>query len=533
MKLFAFAMAAVAVAAGVTPAVGENITVIQTAETIPSKAKPDRLAKYSVPVQSSPKSGVMTLDIDVTKKFQTIKGFGGAFTDSVAHVFAQLKPELQEEVLESMWGKTGQKYNLARLTIGATDFSVDVYNYNENPLNFNQSLFSIKHDKDKIIPLILKAEQKSKEASPGEQLEYLSTSWSPPGWMKRAWLTDKGYMRNSAKPGMIDSPDMYESYALYLSKYLSAYKAAGVNISMMTIQNEPDSADHMFPVAYPANNFNGTGEGEFLLNYLGPKIRKDHPDVKIYIHDGQKFHDVPILTRVDEIIKAAGGDFKYIDGVAFHWYGNNCDNYQYLAQLNEKYPNLSLMATEATLEAPGAQHLGTTPWKQAQKYATDIIGDLNENTEGWIEWNVLLDSSGGPTCIGPTSNEFCTPLAGHCDAPILADLKKQTLEYRDSFWIMAHFSRFIPRGSVRVAASNDTATGLWYTAAVTPDEELIVVVSNPQDNNLEHYQLKIGNQYVHMNIHSHSIQTVQFPLKSSQKVKAVEKDQVNGKTALK
>ena len=95
---------------------------------------------------------------------------------------------------------------------------------------------------------------------------------------------------------------------------------------------------------------------------------------------------------------------------------------------------------------------------------------------------------------------------------------------------MAHFSRFIPRGSVRVAASNDTATGLWYTAAVTPDEELIVVVSNPQDNNLEHYQLKIGNQYVHMNIHSHSIQTVQFPLKSSQKVKAVEKDQVNGKT---
>ena len=170
--------------------------------------------------------------------------------------------------------------------------------------------------------------------------------------------------------------------------------------------------------------------------------------------------------------------------------------------------------------------------EEAQKYATDIIGDLNENTEGWIEWNVLLDSSGGPTCIGPTNNQWCTPLAGHCDAPILADLKKQTLEYRDTFWIMAHFSRFIPRGSVRVAASNDTATGLWYTAAVTPDDELIVVVSNPQDNDLEHYQLKVGKQYVHLHIHSHSIQTIQFPLKSIEEFSTGEKNRVTGTSSV-
>ena len=109
-----------------------------------------------------------------------------------------------------------------------------------------------------------------------------------------------------------------------------------------------------------------------------------------------KFHDVPILTRVDEIIKAAGGDSSTC-GVAFHWYGNNLNNYQYLRALNQKYPKLSLMATEATLEAPVRQHMGTTPWKEAQKYGVDIIGDLNENTEGgsngmycWIQrWTHL------------------------------------------------------------------------------------------------------------------------------------------------
>ena len=79
----------------------------------------------------------------------------------------------------------------------------------------------------------------------------------------------------------------------------------------------------------------------------------------------------------------------------------------------------------------------------------DIIGDLNEGTEGWIEWNVLLDQSGGPTCIGATGGTGCTPAVGHCDAPILANVDKQTLEYRDSYFIMGHFSRYIPQwGSV-------------------------------------------------------------------------------------
>jgi glucosylceramidase len=58
----------------------------------------------------------MTLKVDLDTKYQTLKGFGGAFTDSVAHVFSQLNSKLQEEVLEAMWGETGQKYNLARLT---------------------------------------------------------------------------------------------------------------------------------------------------------------------------------------------------------------------------------------------------------------------------------------------------------------------------------------------------------------------------------------------------------------------------------
>ena len=508
---------------------GETITLVQTAETYPSKERPDRLTPYTYDILDEKKLGVLTLKIDARKKYQELQGFGGAFTESVAHVFSQLNTKLQEEVLEALWGETGQQYNMARLTIGSTDFAVGVYNYNENPGNLNQSMFSIAHDEKEIIPLIKRAEAKAPKG-----IQFLSTSWSPPGWMKRAWLAKKGYMRNSAKPGMIDRADIFESYAEYLSKYLSAYKAAGINVTRMTIQNEPDSADHQFPVAYPCNNFNGTGEGEFLLNYLGPKVRKEHSDVKIYVHDGQKFHDVPILTRVEEIINAAGGNFKYIDGVAFHWYGNNLANYQYLSALHEKYPDLSLLATEATLEAPAGQHIGTTPWKEAQKYVIDIIGDLNAGAEGWIEWNVLLDNTGGPTCIGPTTNDYCTPLVGHCDAPILANIKEQTLEYRDTYWLMAHFSRFIPRGSILVSATNDTATGLIFTAALNPKNDLIVVVGNMQDKQVEKYQLDFGaKKYVVIDtIPSHSIQTITLPASMVEKTLVGENTDLLRKTVM-
>ena len=51
--------------------------------------------------------------------------------------------------------------------------------------------------------------------------------------------------------------------------------------------------------------------------------------MKIYVHDGQKFHDVPILERVEKILAAAGGS-ALVDGVAFHWYGKNGPHYAFL-----------------------------------------------------------------------------------------------------------------------------------------------------------------------------------------------------------
>ena len=106
-------------------------TLISTAQEYP-KDKADRLKSSPLPAPSaSPQKGATVLAVDPSKKKQTIEGFGGAFTDAVASVFSKLNKDKQEEVLEAMWGSTGQQYNLARLTIGSTDFSTSIYNYNE------------------------------------------------------------------------------------------------------------------------------------------------------------------------------------------------------------------------------------------------------------------------------------------------------------------------------------------------------------------------------------------------------------------
>jgi len=365
----------------------------------------------------------------------------------------------------------------------------------------------LKHDdKSGFVELA----QRAQAASPS--LEWVSSPWSAPSWLKR-----NSDMRNSKSPGLVQTPEAQTAYALYLSKYFTEMHKRNITVTRMTIQNEPH-VKGQFAATYPSMGFTPEQERDFLRDYLGPKLRADHPDLQIYICDDQKTNEgKPMMTDYVNAIMADADAMKYVDGVAFHWYGDNLKNYEALLEVHEKFPKLPLLGTEATLMAPALQKVGTSPWKEAQKYAFDIIGDLNSWATGWIEWNVLLDSSGGPTCIGPAHTGVCTPDVGHCDAPILADIKKQSLEIRDSYYFMGHFSRFLPPGSTIVSSSVDSNLDLQSTAAITPDNELVVVVLNMNDDGDVQYQLQLGvDQHADMTIPAHGIQTMKMSLPSLQ-----------------
>lgn len=57
---------------------------------------------------------------------QKILGFGGAFTESAAYVYAGLDSDRKREVLERLFGKSGLGYNFCRISIGSSDFSLDM-----------------------------------------------------------------------------------------------------------------------------------------------------------------------------------------------------------------------------------------------------------------------------------------------------------------------------------------------------------------------------------------------------------------------
>ncbi|MGS0758264.1 hypothetical protein ACVBEH_28325, partial [Roseateles sp. GG27B] len=85
----------------------------------------------------------------------------------------------------------------------------------------------------------------------------------------------------------------------------------------------------------------------------------------------------------------------------------------------------------------------------------------NRWTVGWIDWNLLLDDSGGPNHVGNL-----------CSAPILAGPDHGALLHQSSYFYIGHFARFIRAGARRVLCAA-TLQALECTAFVNPDGSLV------------------------------------------------------------
>src|SRR6478609_6594218 len=162
-----------------------------------------------------------TIVVDPTLTYQTMQGFGGAITDSSATVLYRLSPAARAATMRSLFDPvTGDGLSYLRQPIGASDFVATApYTYDDLPAgatDYPQRHFSIAHDEPQILPLLRLA----KRLNP--QLRIVATPWSPPAWMKTGDSLIGGRL--------IDDPKIYRSYALYLTKFVQAYKRAGVPV---------------------------------------------------------------------------------------------------------------------------------------------------------------------------------------------------------------------------------------------------------------------------------------------------------------
>ncbi|MDA3890840.1 MAG: glycoside hydrolase family 30 protein [Salinivirgaceae bacterium] len=376
------------------------------------------------------------VDDDIT--FQTIHGFGGAFTDAAAITFAKLPTEVQNQFLTECFDPIeGHGYNLCRTTIHSCDYSDSMYTYAEVEGDIDLEHFTIKHDMKYRIPMIKSA----MEASKGN-LRFFASPWSPPAWMKT---------NNEMKHGGKLKLEYQQTWANYFVKYVQEYKKLGIPMWGITVQNEALANQIWESCIYTAKE-----EKDFVRDYLGPTLHKNEmADIKLMIWD----HNRGIIQQRAEVAFEDTAASKYIWGTAFHWYvGDHFDN---IRILHDAYPDKDMIYSEAGTR-------GT--WEAANKMAKNIIMDLNNWASGWVFWNLMLDQNNGPRHAGDV---FSSNIVN-------ANINTGEITYNPPHYVFGHFSKFIKPGAKRLPCTSSSDEFI-ATAFVNTNGKIAVVIYNLSD----------------------------------------------------
>ncbi|KAL9643986.1 hypothetical protein ABK040_005454 [Willaertia magna] len=459
------------------------ISVIQTARNTG-----DRLTPLNTRIQwqnnTNPTNNIVYLNPKV--KFQKILGFGCALTEAAGYTFSTMNEANKQKILDAFWTPKGLNYTMGRIHMNSCDFSLGSYSCDDVAGDFDLKYFNINRDRQYILPLI-------KRVFKTQELNYKSRNffniflspWSPPAWMK-APNNGVQQMDGSARPfGLLNFTRVLDSWALHYSKFVDAYKQEGIDrIWGLTVQNEPE-----FAAPWEACCYTPEAQRDFIKNHLGPRMKSDHPDLKLMIFDHNRDHvDVWAKTIYSDPVAA-----KYVDGTAFHWYSD--EGYENLSKAYSVNPNKFLLATEACWD--NGVKLGD--WSRGEKYGYDIINDLNNYASGWMDWNCILDWKGGPN-----------HLSNWCDAPIIADNRTQEIHYQLTYYYFGHFTKYLQPGTVRIQLYKDAIPDVYTTSFLTLDNNIVTICQNQGDSERTIYlkDTSFPTYYAEVTLPAHSIRTL-------------------------
>ncbi|MFM7895200.1 MAG: glycoside hydrolase family 30 protein [Flavobacterium sp.] len=440
----------------------------------------------------------VVIQLNPEEKFQTITGFGGSFTEASAHLLNKLSKENRKKILDAYFSESGANYSLTRTTIASCDFSLKNYTYAKVENDLALEHFTIEDDKDDIIPMILEAKAISKEG-----FNIIASPWSCPPWMK----DNKSYVGGKLLP------EYNDTFALYFSKYLEAYKNEGIDIWGVTVINEPHGNGNN----WESTLFSPEEMTLFVQKHLGPKLEKDGwNEIKILGYDQNR---ADLQEWVDAMYKDEKTS-KYFAGTAIHWYESTYEVFpEALQYAHKKAPNKHLIQTEACVDSE-IPHWQDDAWywkKEAtdwgwdwasekekylhpkyapvNRYAEDIIGCLNNQVDGWVDWNMVLDRQGGP-------NWF----KNWCVAPVIVDDKNDEVYFTPLYYVMSHFSKFMRPGAVKIGCEVNNKE-VKVTAVQNPDQSIALVIFNPTEQS-HSIEININNDKSTISIPAKALQTV-------------------------
>ena len=400
---------------------------------------------------STADAGTNTITVDATQQYQTMEGFGAAFTDSAAYLLNEVatKSDLSS-TMNDLFTRSGSGIGLSfmRSPMGATDIARSVYSYDDQPVgqtDLTLAAFSIAHDQTDILPIILQA----KTLNP--QMKIMATPWSPPGWMK-----DPASMSPVSMLGgtLLMNNTTETAFANYFVKYLKAYAAAGVTMDYVTLQNEPLN----ITTSYPSMGMSDAVQLNLLQNYVLSALATNNLSTKVLVYD----HNWDTPSYPEYVLSGlTAQQLQQVAGTAWHGYGGVPGAQQLVENL---YPNLGAWQTE---------HSGGT-WISDQ-YTSDFLEIalvMRNSAKAYVKWSLALDQNLGPNLTqnaGLGGCNTCTPIVtvNNTTGAVTKDIEYYTL---------GHYSKYVLPGAVRIYSSNTPA--IASAAFQNPDGSMALIAFN-------------------------------------------------------
>ncbi|MDP2235122.1 MAG: glycoside hydrolase family 30 beta sandwich domain-containing protein [Bacteroidales bacterium] len=414
------------------------------------------------------------ITIDTSIRFQSVDGYGAALTGSSAYLLnRKLGSPERETILKKLFDpETGIGISFLRLTMGASDFSLSDFTYNDLPTgqtDFALQNFSLSQDLQDVVPIM----KQIIGISPN--IFVMGSPWSPPAWMKT---------NNSLKGGKLRT-DSYDVYADYFVKYIREMKNQGINITHVTPQNEP----LYFTAAYPCMEMQANEQLNFIKNHLGPKFEAAADiNTKIINYDHNWDNTQYSISILNDPAAA-----NYTAGSAFHAYGGSVSA---MSAVHNAHPDKELHFTEISGGAWAVNFEDNLMW-----YMRNIfIGTANNWSRSALMWNLALDQNYGPR------NNGCS----NCRGVITINQASGHITLNEEYYSIGHFSKVVRPGAERISLIYAQAlTNIDAVAFMNTDGSKALVIAN-YDSSFKTFSVKQGAKVFSYSIPAKSVVSLKW-----------------------
>ena len=407
-------------------------------------------------------------------------GFGVAITPSSCYELSLMDKDERAALLRHIYGKEGLGLSVGRICVGSSDYSPELYSYDEVENDLALEHFSVSRDERYILPIIKEI------VAINPDIYLFASPWSPPYWMKTGGRMCGGYMRD----GYVDC------YAEYIVKFIKAYAEHGIKISALTPQNEANTQQKG---CMPACIWHPETEAKFIM-VLREKLLANGLDVKIWMYD----HNFEDVNRVLWSLRSCEGLRKACDGVAFHYYTAAIEQ---TLPVKREFPDMELHFTEG---GPRLTENYDTDWC---KWGLMIAKAVKVGYRSFTGWNLMLNELGGPN-IGP--------FIGICGGFVTHDRRTESLLYSGQYKAYKHIAPYVtPASKLRYVVLDeiyDLAIGKFPkqhdfrvegVLIENPDGKTVAVLINPNADGVQ-TQIEIGGKLWYAELQPDSISTIEI-----------------------